>query len=300
METISRRRMIALTIASSTTCLPNFVGCDTAKIRSWSPVNLFEKKRPDQLLHLAPHVSRFTKWNAENLFTFCNAMNSEELSSLAMGLEIQPSSPELSKPELLSAIHKEIVWQSSNILSYPFKSIDEIDYHSIVSWCAQSVGVDATTTSFTSTFDLEQVIVKKQFSDLWDKLTSDQRIELLNKIDPGNKIKDRAALAAMSGAAALAALSTTVYFSGFAFYTTMSVVISTVAGWFGITLPFVAYTTASSTVAILAGPIGWAIGAVLLAAAVAWTGRANVKKTTAAVMQLHALKVGALYCNNEI
>ena len=303
MSSISRREMMALTLATSTSALGTISGCDVATPipkPSNTANDSVAETRSNQLVHLAPYVSRLTKWKAGDLFTFCNAMNQTDLASLARGLELPTPSAEDSKPQLLSAIHKEIVWQSSNIVSYSFKSIEEIDYHRIVSWCAQSVGVDSTTTSFTSTFDLEQAIVKKQFSELWDKLTNNQRLELLEKIDTGHTIQDRAAVAAMSGTAALASLSTTVYFSGFAFYTTMSVVISTVAGWFSITLPFVAYTTASSTVAVLAGPIGWAIGAVLFAAAVAWTGRANVKKTTALVMQLHALKAGALYCNSEM
>lgn len=303
MTLISRRDMIALTLVTSASGMVSLSGCDAdaSKSKTKQIVDASNvAERPSQLTHLAPHVLKLTKWKAGDLFTFCNAMKHEELSSLATGLELKAVSADQSKPQLLSAIHKEIVWQSSNIFSYGFKSIEEIDYHRIVSWCAQSVGVDSTTTSFTSTFDLEQAIVKKQFSELWDKLSQSQRLELLEKIDTNHTIQDRAAVAAMSGSAALVALSTTVYFSGFAFYTTMSIVISTVAGWLGITLPFVAYTTASSTVAVLAGPIGWAIGAVLLAAAVAWTGRANVKKTTAAVMQLHALKAGALYCNNEM
>ena len=303
MKSMSRRDMIALTLVTSTTGLGSFSGCNVKEPSSKPPQTdgtSAAEKRPDQLIHLAPHVLQLTKWKAGDLFTFCNAMTQDELSSLATGLELQKSSTDQSKPQLLSAIHKEIVWQSSNVLSYSFKSIEEIDYHRIVSWCAQGVGIDSTTTSFTSTFDLEQAILKKQFSELWDKLSNNQPLELLEKFDSHHTIQDRAAVAAMSGSAALAALSTTVYFSGFAFYTTMSVVISTVAGWLGITLPFVAYTTASSTVAVLAGPIGWAIGAVLFAAAVTWTGRANVKKTTAAVIQLHALKAGALYCNYEM
>lgn len=260
-------------------------------------------QRSDQLIHLAPYVSRLKKWEAGDLFIFCNAMMQQELESLAKALELEieidNNDPQLKAP-FLKEVHKEILWLSSNVFEYQLKSIEKIDYHGIVAWCAKKVGIDSATRSFTSTFDLEQEIVKRQFVEIWDKLSESQRRELLEKLDSENKLEDHAAIAAMAGSAALAALSTSVYFAGFAFYTSMSVVIATVAGWFGVTLPFAAYTSASSTVAVLAGPIGWALGAVLLAAAVAWTGRANVKKTTAVVMQLHALKAGALYCNGEM
>ena len=300
---ITRRDAVILTAGSLGYGLLGLGGCNSREpIADTEPSidPIPPPKRSDQLLHLAEHVYPLTKWAGRELFTLTNAMNESELRSLGQGLELPDFANGQARPEIIKAIHTEIVWQSSSVFTYPVKSIEDIDYHGIVSWCASSAGIDSTTRSFSSTFDLEQAIVKRQFVELWDKLSEQQRLELLGNIDTENQITDRAAIAVMSGSAALAALSGTVYLSGFTFYTTMSVVIATVAGWFGVTLPFAAYTTASSTVAVLAGPIGWAIAAVLLGAAVAWTGRANVKKTTAAVMQLHALKAGALYCNHEM
>lgn len=300
---ITRRDAVILTASSLGCGLLGLAGCNSSEpiADNGNPIDPTPPpRRSEQLLHLAEHVYPLAKWDGGELFTFTNAMKESELRALAQGLEIPDFVDGQSRPEMIKAIHTEIVWQSSSIFTYPVKSIENIDYHGVVSWCAKNVGIDATIRSFTSTFDLEQAIVKRQFTELWDKLTEQQRLELLGTIDTENQIADHAAIAAMSGSAALAVLSGTVYLTGFTFYTTMSVVIATVAGWFGVTLPFAAYTTASSTVAVLAGPIGWAIAAVLMGAAVAWTGRANVKKTTAAVMQLHALKAGALYCNNEM
>ncbi|MEY4568247.1 MAG: hypothetical protein RLY14_3217 [Planctomycetota bacterium] len=300
---ITRREAVILTAGSLGCGLLGLAGCNSREPLADTDLSIdpiTPPNRSDQLLHLAEHVHPLTKWAGRELFTFTNAMKESELRSLGQGLEMPEFADGQARPEMIKSIHTEIVWQSSSIFTYPVKSIENIDYHGIVSWCAKNVGIDSTTRSFTSTFDLEQAIVKRQFVELWDKLSEQQRLELLGKIDTGNLIADRAAIAAMSGSVALAALSGTVYLTGFTFYTTMSVVIATVASWFGVTLPFVAYTTASSTVAVLAGPIGWAIAAVLMGAAVAWTGRSNVKKTTAAVMQLHAIKAGALYCNHEM
>jgi uncharacterized protein YaaW (UPF0174 family) len=89
-------------------------------------------------------------------------------------------------------------------------------------------------------------------------------------------------------------LSATAAFSGFAFYTTMSVTIATVALAAGVTLPFVAYAGASTLVGVLSGPVGWAIMGMAALGGAALAGRADPQKTTALIAQLHALKVEAL------
>ena len=98
----------------------------------------------------------------------------------------------------------------------------------------------------------------------------------------------------MGGGAAVAALGVTVAFTGFAFYTTMSVVMCTVAGWFGITLPFAAYAGASTTIAALSGPIGWCIAGVAVAGGAIYAAWPSADKTAAFVMQLHFIKAQQL------
>lgn len=121
------------------------------------------------------------------------------------------------------------------------------------------------------------------FVQIWDKLTPEQRSKILTDLDKGDKIQDKAGIALASGATALATLSTTVYFAGFAFYTTMSSVIFATAGFFGITLPFTAYTGAASTVAVLSGPVGWAIASLAALGSLIFIGRANHAKVAAFV-----------------
>jgi hypothetical protein len=98
----------------------------------------------------------------------------------------------------------------------------------------------------------------------------------------------------MSGTAMIALLATTVYFAGFAFYATMSTAIAAAAGILGITLPIGVYTGAAALVAILSGPVGLVIVGLGTAGSVVLLGRANLKKTTAFVLQMHGLKVAAL------
>lgn len=266
---------------------------------SESPEVVASHERPQELAYLAPLVEPTGKWGPGQLFTFLNSMQDKHLDPYGQSLEL-PDFAEKPRPQKIAAIHKELLWQSSSIFTYPLRSAQDINYHDIVVWCSRRVGIPSNEARFTSTFDLEKQIIERLFMDAWDKMALDQRQELLDKIDPKREV-DKAAVLGMSGAAALGALSTTVYLAGFEFYTTMSIVISTMASWFGVVLPFAVYTKASSTVSVLAGPIGWAIGAVLLAGAItAWAGSANVRKTTATVLQLHAMKAGALYGTGEI
>lgn len=175
-----------------------------------------------------------------------------------------------------------------------FYSVDNINYHEdVVQWVAGKHDVDKNQIKTLSTFDLERKIVEMYFAEIWDDLTEQQRQELLSKIEreTNSVFSNKAAIAQMSGVAAIGALSGTVAFTGFAFYTTMSTVIATVTGWLGLTLPFVAYTSASSAVSALAGPPGWIIAGVLLAGsgvALCWP---DSDSTTRFVMVLHSIKV---------
>jgi hypothetical protein len=92
----------------------------------------------------------------------------------------------------------------------------------------------------------------------------------------------------------LATLSATVAFTGFAFYTTMSVTIATVACAVSEILQFSTYAEASTVVGVLSGPVGWAIMRVATLGGVALAGRPNLQKTTVLIAQLHTLKVEAL------
>lgn len=259
------------------------------------------------------------KWTADNLYEFLNALPNESLLSLkkALGLVNEKAGLDslYGKSKDVREIQKQALWISSNIFAYPFRDEAVLNYHALVTWVAQDIEVASDLIANESTFILERAIQTQLFAKLWDKLTVPQRKELLDKIvDSNSNISeyngkivnstainkvatmalDTAIVATFTSAGAIAALSTTVAFTGFTFYTTMSVMISTVAGFFGLTLPFAAYAGASSIVAFLSGPVGWAIMGIAAVGGVALAGRANVKKTTAFLWQVHALKVAAL------
>ena len=61
-----------------------------------------------------------------------------------------------------------------------------------------------------------------------------------------------------------------------------------------LTFPFAVYMAASSLVAFLCGPVGWALMGVAAAGGLALAGSASFKEASAFVLQIHALKVAAL------
>lgn len=263
-----------------------------------------EKKKndaqKDPIAGAAPFVKPKIKWGANHFYEFLNALPDEAILSLMKGLEMVDEKATVKvlngRRKDVRDIQKQVLWISSNIFAYPFRDETRQKYHDLVGWAAKSLGVKEKTVKSSTTFELERECQMQLFAELWDKLTPEQRIELLQKIEKEGKgnFKDKAAIAALGGAAALGVLSTTVAFTGFAFYTTMSITISTVAGFFGLTLPFAAYAGASSLVAFLSGPVGWAIMGLAAIGGIALAGRANPKKAAAFVCQIHSLKVAAL------
>lgn len=246
----------------------------------------------------APFVLPKLKWAPNHLPGFIKALPKD--ARLALKKSVDLLSAGATVADLMSGeqdakdIQKRVLWLSSNILTYPFKGPSNLDYHALVTWVSAKAGVTKPIVNSASTFNLERELFKMLFAQLWDKMTTKQREDLLTRVDSAGLIKDKAAMAALGGAGALAALSTTVAFSGFAFYTTMSVAIASVASAIGVVLPFAVYGSAASLIGILSGPIGWAIMGVSAIGGMALAGRANLQKTTAFVAQIHALKVEAL------
>lgn len=244
----------------------------------------------------APFVLPRERWNAQHLTNFLMALPDDALKDLLRAQDQGEGST--SHEQDVRRMHKHLLWLSTNVLEYPVRDASRLDYHKVVHWAAGRTTVAGASSSTLSeelpTFVLERELYKRLFANVWDKLSPAQRQELLDQIDPHRKLQDRAAIVAMGGAAALAALSTAAAFAGFALYTTMSVAIAMAAGALGVTVPFAAYMGASTAVALLSGPVGWAVLAALGLGGVALAGRANVGKTAVLVAQIHTLKVEAL------
>lgn len=199
------------------------------------------------------------------------------------------------KAEVISRenICKELVWRRYNKCNYIWHNHNKINYHEdIVQWVARKKDIPQDQINSLHTYALERKISEKYFAEIWDKLTEQQRAELLTKIETQSNCSfdNKTAIATYSGAAAIGVLSTTIAFSGFAFYTTMSVVISTVAGWLGVTLPFAVYTTTSAGIAALGGPVGWVIAGGLLAGGTIALGWPEADTIACLVMVVNTIK----------
>jgi uncharacterized protein YaaW (UPF0174 family) len=247
---------------------------------------------------LVTYAKIHDKWNADHLYEFINHLPDEARLSLKKALELVNQDAEVGalkgKSKDMAEIQDKLLWVSEHVLGYLWKDKAQISYHQVVTWVAGKVGISQTRIAAGSTFALERAILQQLFESLWDKLDLAQRLEVLKEIDPDGRIMDKAAAVAHNGRAALGHFRKAVKFCGFKFYTTMARVISAVAKLFRVTLPFAVYTGAARIVAFLTGPIGWAIMAVLAAAELAIAGRADPRRTTAFVLQMHMLRVSAL------
>jgi uncharacterized protein YaaW (UPF0174 family) len=251
---------------------------------------------PLPIARCSPLVYSDKEWWGRELNDFLDALPDEGISSLKKSLwpdDIQAQALNSHIQDVYDILSR-LIWVSSNILTYKFKDEWSIHYHVLPQWVGTEIGVNAVDREISSTFHVEHAILVQVFTQLWDKLTPEKRQELLEKIDLSNAVADKTASAAKTGAELIVATDAAVYFTGFAFYTTMSTMISEEAAFYGVELPFAAYTGASSLVAFLTGPVGWTIAGALALAGVALAGRADPKKTLAFVIQLHLLKVAAL------
>lgn len=101
------------------------------------------------------------------------------------------------------------------------------------------------------THEIETAVVAKVFQDMLDRLTPEQRAQVVmemtrNSNDP--RIED---LLLTGGAMAAARVS------GFGVYLMASTVLGGLTSTLGITLPFAAYMGMSQTIALVIGPVGW-------------------------------------------
>lgn len=240
---------------------------------------------------LSYYVKPYEEWTPQHFHDFLSACDSEQLSFLENTFNIDSS--QKNQEERVQSIKESFSYESSHIFEWILNDSEDVDYHNTVKWLAGKHGVSNHMIETQPTFILERLIFEQIFQKAWDDLPDDKKKLVLEEIDVEG-ILDITALVGLGGSSVLATLATTTYFSGFAFYTTMSTAIASVAGYFGITLPFSVYAGASSTAAILSGPVGWTLAAIGVAGSSALLGRADVAKTTDFVMRMHGLKVEAL------
>ena len=195
----------------------------------------------------------------------------------------------------VSAIRKALVWRAYNKTTYYFRGDKEVDYHGIVQWAAEKTGINKEQVNNLSTFALETRIIEKYFEAMWDKLTHEQRMALLNQVEKEADVNlDKNAIAAMSGAAALMALSSVLMSSVVISGTSVPVFIlavmatQTIAGWLGFT--FTAGEIGIGLGTLAWTPVGWAIIAGLVGTSVVFMGSAEKETVSTFIMTVNTIK----------
>ena len=182
-------------------------------------------------------------------------------------------------------LDKELLWESSHWITYPFK---DFDYTDIVRACATDLDYPSKDAKYSTTFELEHYICEKTFETMWDQLTIEQREEVLK--ESGVSASKIAGYACLGGAAMLAATATSASLMGFAFYILAAKTIVVAAG----AIFSATAATTITAVSVLAGPVGWCIAAVSAAAGLFLIGGRNEATTVAYIVQLHYFKVQAM------
>lgn len=191
-----------------------------------------------------------------------------------------------------SAVRKALVWRAYNKTTYLFRGDKEVDYHGIVQWVAEKSDVDKQQVKNLPTYALENKIAEKYFQALWDKMTPEQRMAVLNNLEKETGITvDKNAVVTMSGAAAIIALST-MFYSGNSLLVAIAILtgaewIPAILGVFGINLTL---GKAGIGMAILYGPIGLTIAAGLAGASVYFMGSAEKETVSAFIMTVGMIK----------
>lgn len=156
------------------------------------------------------------------------------------------------------------------------------EYRGIVRQVADKL--DVWYGRFEQTERIETKIAQKVFRTVWEKMTPAQRQQMEEKLQEAAQEFDGEGLGKST---ALASLLLAGKLSGFGVYLLASTALGAVTGALGVALPFAVYTTMSSTIAVVLGPVGW-IGAGLF---VLWklTG-ANYKRLIPAILYISMLR----------
>ncbi|HEY9879445.1 MAG TPA: hypothetical protein V6D29_13395 [Leptolyngbyaceae cyanobacterium] len=131
------------------------------------------------------------------------------------------------------------------------------------------------------TEEIEEAVVAKLFQDMLDKLSPEQRQQLVMEMKRDNNDPRLETLLVSGGAMTLARMS------GFGVYLMASIVFGGLTNALGITLPFAIYMGMSQAIALVLGPVGWAAlaGGVVFA-----LNQPNWNRLTLAVLYISAIR----------
>ncbi len=151
----------------------------------------------------------------------------------------------------LESIINAILKNSQHSIGY-FLSM-EPSYLEIVSQTANKLKIKTSATS--SPQELETAIAQKVLTAMWEKMTPEQRLRMDDELQKAAQRFDKANV--LLGGGSILAMLTTAQLSGFGIYLAATTALGALTSTLGITLPFIAYTTMTSAIGLIIGPVGW-------------------------------------------
>lgn len=175
----------------------------------------------------------------DSVFHLLMKANKEELTILSSILKIESTS--------VNDIFKALDRSSQTLNGF---MSDGNSYRKILLKVIDKLKLDDNLKSIK---EIERVITTKVLNDAISKMTEEQKVEFENEVLKLSEETDFKGLKAGSVFATLGAAQ----LSGFGVYLLATTTLSTLSGIIGVTLPFAAYTTLTSSIAFLTGPLGW-------------------------------------------
>ncbi len=164
----------------------------------------------------------------------------------------------LDKNSLIEFIVSEFEDNSQSIFGSFFGS--GRSYREIVLQAAAKLGVSYPPLEPSAKVEVR--IAREVFETVWEKMTPAQRQQMEEELRNTAQKFDKGGT--LLGSATMFSALTAAQLSGFGVYLLASTSLGALTATLGVTLPFAVYTTMSSAIAVIIGPVGW-IGAALLA-----------------------------------
>lgn len=270
----------------------------SASIDLGQPLVGLDTRLTQELITSSKSASSNGQWTELQFNDFIDSMGEDSLKRTCKTFALSPTAVDnyISNPIMKKEIKQTIANASSSFLG---GNLDKIAYHQqVVIPTARNMQLPTTIIDTYDTLSLERAVYSKVLEHNWTNLNENERITFLEQSQWNIDQKKLLSLAAVAGTGFLAALSTAVNITGFAFYTGMSSGLYAIASTMGIVLPFTVYTGASAAIALATGPVGWLAATVLAAAGIYGWMESNkeTKETTMlrAVLHMHHYKVSSM------
>ncbi len=254
------------------------------------------------MLSAAPFVKSAQIWSTTDYLEFLGALPMDGLLAIQKSLEIVAPDADVkvmkSRAVTLLEINQAACTESSWFRYC--RDPAHVDYHAVVVAAGERAGVDPKTLAGISTFKAERIFMKKvlkdvgaQFALKWDRMSTDERMKVLERADPDQALKNKAELINASAKTVLSAFETVTRTTGFSAYLLAT---SSLAGAMaaGFVAPMPGYLRMTTAMSFFPGWQAVAIRLLVDLATYAWANRPNVRTTNAMILTMHALKMDAL------